>query len=118
MNKIKRPMYYETDEASDLDEYYLARLENLNTRLYVLGEQEYKMLRDNICGEYIHDQKILKYRQIHLTKFKIYISSLEKKSEKLVQGNTSKIEDTVNDSFDLSIVPAKTEEELVVEEVE
>ena len=76
MRKIKRPMYFETDDHAELSDFYYGEIDKLNNYSSGMNTEYIEERLEKISKRQNHDEEVLDYRRMHLKDWEKYQNKL------------------------------------------
>lgn len=76
MRKIKRPMYFETDDHAELSDFYYGEIDKLNNYSSGMNAEYIEERLEKISKRQNHDEEVLDYRRMHLKDWEKYQNKL------------------------------------------
>lgn len=78
----KTKMYYETDDYSELTDFYNEEIEKLAEHDEAFGEEKYEQHNNLLTSQCLHDKQVFAWRQMHRDKYDKYLAKLDAKKQK------------------------------------
>lgn len=81
-SKIKRHMYFETDDYAELSDFYYGEIDKLNNYSSGMNTKYIEERLDKITKRQNYDEDVLDYRSSHQKQWEKYLAKLERKERK------------------------------------